>query len=622
MVRPLLLIALVSLLAASWATPAEAGRCTTNASLERAGATIAREIHCAGQAVLKGEEAGACQAATVPACAQEALAQALEIVFGPGALPNGSGWPRAARFCQHTLVRESVRFFSGRTRERLKGRRGTRSGRGFRRVVDACDNLSIAAENNFTTPTRLAGVCLQTQGEQTDGPATAGCIRGSLEAIIDDLAPEPLAPNVILIITDDQRQDSLQFLPITLQSIAARGVSFSNAFSTHPICGPARATLLSGLDTRRHRVFGNGNGANFDESETLATWLSAAGYRTGLFGKYLHAASSRPEPPPGWDVWRELNDLGAFYFGFSLNVDGETYIYDDTAYSTDVLAAQLTRFVRRNRQAKFFAVYSPTAGHAPFTPANRHIGAFAGLAPWRPTNFRETDTSGKPGWVRLLQAGGPESTDHLDQIRRDQLGSLLPVDDAVRRIDRTLERLGLFDNTVVIFTSDQGYHWGEHWSNTKFSAYEESIRIPLLMRYPRRWAKAREEESLVANTDLAPTIAALAGVPYPADLDGSSLLGLLAGTGVPRSEVFIESSGGWITAPSRSIRTPRWKLIRSSRRISALEFTELYDLENDPGELLNLSGLPGYETIELELENALNETLPRLSRNTTPRDWR
>lgn len=457
----------------------------------------------------------------------------------------------------------------------------------------------------------MGSACLQTRDGKIDGRATAGCIRSSLEAAVDDIAPEPLAPNVILIITDDQRADSLQFLPVTLQNIAARGVSFPNAFSTHPICGPARATLVSGLDSRRHGVTGNGSGAHLDESETIATWLSAAGYRTGLFGKYLHSASSQPQPPPGWDVWRELNDSNASYFGFSLNVDGETRIYDDTEYSTDVLAEHLIRFVRQNRKEKFFAIYSPTAGHKPFSLADRHRGAFADLAPWRPTNFREADLTGKPGWVHFLRNNAPDSTNYLDGIRRDQLGSLLPVDDAVRRIDQTLERFGLLDNTVVIFTSDQGLHWGEHWANSKFSAYEESIRIPLLMRYPRRWPKARVEESLTTNTDLAPTIADLAGGPYPADLDGDSLVGLLAGTNMPRSTVFIESSGGWFTSPSRAVRSTRWKLIRSrGSSSSTLEFAELYDLKNDSGELLNLSGHPAYEEVEALLESELNEALP------------
>ncbi|MEO2169952.1 MAG: hypothetical protein ABGY42_17910, partial [bacterium] len=198
MVHPLTLISLIALLSAGWADSAAAARCTTKASLRRAGVAIAKEIRCASQTVLNGEVDPACQAPAVPACAQEALAQSLEIVFGPGALPDGSTWPKARRLCLQKLTRESGHFFSGRIRERLKGHRSARRGRSFHRVATVCDAVNIDAVGDSSRRTGLVSACLQTRDGKIDGRATAGCIRSSLEAAIDDIAPEPLAPNVIL----------------------------------------------------------------------------------------------------------------------------------------------------------------------------------------------------------------------------------------------------------------------------------------------------------------------------------------------------------------------------------------------------------------------------------------
>lgn len=233
------------------------------------------------------------------------------------------------------------------------------------------------------------------------------------------------------------------------------------------------------------------------------------------------------------------------------------------------------------------------------------------MDPPRGPNFRADQLSGKPPWVRFLKAIAAQTDSQIIEVHRQQLRSLLALDEAVGKIDQTLARFGLSDNTVVIFVSDQGILQGEHWSTDKFAAYEEVIQIPLAMRYPRRFPTPQSSDALVLTADIAPTIASLTGVALPEGRQSLALDALLEGHAAPREQILIESSGGVITWPNRAIRTDRWKLIASrTRHNQGPFFHELYDLQTDPYELTNLFQDPAYQDIGSSLQATLNQALP------------
>src|SRR4029077_4315571 len=176
------------------------------------------------------------------------------------------------------------------------------------------------------------------------------------------------------------------------------------------------------------------------------------------------------------------------------------------------------------------------------------------------------DVSDKPDWVKFMaHITTPAGNVQTDVLRQHQLETLLAVDEAVAALLAQLEALGLTDDTLVVYTSDNGFMWGEHWWWSKWAAYEESIRVPLVIRWPTRRPEPGRSSELVLNIDLAPTLAEAAGVPVPPTVDGQSLLPLLDGTGASwRSDFVTEGWGAVIVPPYAALRTPRWKLIRNT----------------------------------------------------------
>lgn len=428
-------------------------------------------------------------------------------------------------------------------------------------------------------------------------------------------------PNIVLIVTDDQRWDTLSYMPVVNELLVAHGVTFTNAFVTTPLCCPSRASILTGQYAHHHGVQLNGYpGAifSFDDSVTLATMLSGAGYTNGLFGKYLNAYDlyvdelGYPYVPPGWDSWFAFvarDDIEAYYYGYTVNDDGAivAYDFDENDYSTDVLAEEAAAFIDAANEP-FFAHISTWAPHSWPVPAQRHAGMFDGIAPWRPLSFNEPDVSDKPVWVHSLP---PLDEARVDTLRQGQLETLRAVDDLVRIIMATLADRGLLDKTAVIFTSDNGNHWGEHRWLRKGAPYEESIRVPLIVRPPAGNASLNVPStvsSLVLNLDLAPTILDIAGVtlPYPLSLDGRSLREV--GSADWRTHFTIEAWHGesypinnWV-----GLRTSRWKFVRHETGEA-----ELYDLLQDPYELENHIGRPEASAIVTALESQIEPTWGR-----------
>jgi len=389
-------------------------------------------------------------------------------------------------------------------------------------------------------------------------------------------------------------------MPSVEHELVDRGVEFQQSFVTTSLCCPSRASLYSGQYAHHHGVRSNfpplGGAGVFDPTSTLPVWLSAVGYRTALFGKYMNANYVlAPKVPPGWDVWQTFvedgGDHSRVYFDYTLNENGHLVSYGTkpSDYSTDVLARRTLDFIQSNADRPFFVVYAPFAPHIPSVPAPRHVGHFKDLPPHRPPNWAEADVSKKPDWVKSMKAiTHPEGLAATDQLRIHMLESLLAVDEAVKAFVEKLESLGLGDDTVVIFTSDNGFHWREHWWIFKQVAYEEAIRVPLVLRYPELFPVASARDEMVLNIDLAPTLAELGGARVPGNVDGVSLLGLLEGRMRKWRQDFLEENfTGLISRPSTAIRTKRWKFIKTHEDHGVTE--ELYDLASDPYELHNLA---------------------------------
>ncbi len=412
-------------------------------------------------------------------------------------------------------------------------------------------------------------------------------------------------PNIVLILTDDQRWDTVSSVMPTVQNeIAGHGITFTSAFAVNPLCCPSRATILTGRYSHSTGVYGNrppyGGVGWFDDSSTIATWLDAAGYRTGYIGKYLNGYGNAWQPPsinrwfvpPGWDRWFAFN---GGYYGIRVGVDGMNVFFtpEEANYSTDLFTREAVSFLDGAGAEPFFLVYAPYAPHEPSTPPARYRGALDGIAPFRPASFGEPDVSDKPAWVRKKLPITADAEDAIDAFRQRQLESQMAVDDGVETILDTLGASGKLQNTMVVFASDNGLTWGEHrLSNRKESAYEESIRLPLMIRYDALLDGAGTNDELVGNVDLAPTFAAVAGVAAPA-AEGKSLVPLLAGASPPwRSRLVIEHLKG---KGGISAEVPTYCAVRSHQYkyvVYATREEELYDLVSDPAELVNHASDP------------------------------
>jgi N-acetylglucosamine-6-sulfatase len=420
-------------------------------------------------------------------------------------------------------------------------------------------------------------------------------------------------PNLILIVTDDQRWDTMWAMPRVMELIGGHGVTFTNAFVTTPYCCPSRATILTGLYSRHTGVLSNlppdGGATVFDDQSTVATWLQGAGYETALIGKYLNAYSSLGTyVPPGWDHWAAVatKAKGVHYYKHTMNEDGRLVPYgrDPQDYATTVMSDLASRFVR-TASPPFFLYYAPDAPHAPAVPAAEDRDAFASLKPFAAESFNEPDVLDKP-WGDDVPPLTPGTIDELSNLRRRMLQSLQAVDRSIASLVQELSGRGQLQNTVIVFMSDNGYLWGEHRLRRKLWPYEETIRVPLMVRIPNA-EKARTERRLALNIDIAPTLADLAGITPTLDPDGRSLVPFLAGVPPPqpwRTSFLIEYLGHeyFPPGPSRyeAIRTERYKYV-----VYWNGWRELYDLSADPSEMSNLAGLPAHASLEARLSHEL-----------------
>ena len=365
-------------------------------------------------------------------------------------------------------------------------------------------------------------------------------------------AQQPARPNVVVIMTDDQTLEQMRVMDATRALIGDAGVTFANSFVSFPICCPSRATFLTGQYAHNHGVLENepptGGYEAFNHQNSLPVWLQTAGYRTIHVGKFLNGYGEEDplEIPAGWTEWYGTVDPSTYrMWGYTINEKGALHTYgsdedeDPAFYQTDVLAAKAVDAVERaaNDGEQFFLSFATLAPHREVTilaeqsgprPAPRHKGVFSAEAFPRAPNFNEQDMSDKPLFMRVKPSLDQPAIAEIDDRYRNELESLLAVDEAVAAIVAALEAEGILDETYVIFTSDNGYFHGEHRTpDEKILAYESGSRVPLLMRGPGIPAGTVVEE-FVANIDLAPTIVAVADATAGLAMDGRSLLPFVA----------------------------------------------------------------------------------------------
>jgi len=466
-----------------------------------------------------------------------------------------------------------------------------------------------------------------------------GCAEVSVEPVLGGGSSSPTAvasvtreappPSIVLILTDDQRWDTLWAMPTVNAELVTKGISFENGYVSNPLCCPSRASILTGQYSHSNGVYTNQNGQPyggfraFDDRSTIATWLHDAGYRTAMLGKYFNGYEE-PYVPPGWDEWYGKFERGpdiGDYFGYRLNENGRVVAYgkEPSDYLTDVLVEKAVAFIQsaaRDRTRPIFLYFGPYAPHAegapdgPPTPAPRHKGALAHMAAPRPPSFNEADMSDKPSHIQRLPVLNAKQIGELDHEYRTRVESLLAVDEAVERIVKILDDRGELANSYIFFMADNGYLLGQHRRpRGKGVPYEESIRVPLVVRGPGIPA-GQSIDYFALNIDFAPTVAELAGASIPLSIDGRSLMQLLRVAKSPlanwRQDFLVE----FYTPPGAPPTNQAYYGLRTQDTLY-VEYAsgerELYDLKADPYQLSSLHKVAGSERIK-----ALSERLSKL----------
>jgi N-acetylglucosamine-6-sulfatase len=429
--------------------------------------------------------------------------------------------------------------------------------------------------------------------------------------------------NIIFILTDDHRYDAMGFMGRSfvetpnLDYLARHGVHIQNAFVTTALCSPSRASILTGQYAHRHRVIDNNNavppGTTF-----FSQYLQSAGYDTAFIGKW-HMGRDSDDPQPGFGHWVSFRGQGTYLPNPNgLNVNGshvpqKGYITDElTDYALDWLKA-------RTGRAPFFLYLSHKGVHSDFVPAERHKNRYATRRFTPPKTMAPEFGAGLPMWVQNQRNShhGVEFPYHanldLEEYYRRYLETLLSVDDSVGRIIDFLRERRLLDSTLLVYMGDNGFAFGEHGLIDKRTAYEESMRVPMLAHCPELFDGGSTSTRIVANIDIAPTVLEAAGLQAPASMDGRSFLAVARGRAAPwRSSLLYEYywERNYPQTPTmHALRGDRYKYIHY---YGLWDIDELYDIVNDPLETRNLindaGSAPILQTMNQELFKVLDES--------------
>ena len=447
----------------------------------------------------------------------------------------------------------------------------------------------------------------------TVGLALAGC--GSTQR-----------PNFIYIMTDDHAAHMLSAYGSKIAStpnldrIADGGILFENAFVTNSLCAPSRAVLLSGKYSHKNGQLSNRD--TFDGSQqTFPKLMQAAGYETAMIGKW-HLKSE----PTGFDYWKVLPGQGRYHdpefieMGRRVTIEG---------YVTDLITDSVLNWLENRRQDKpFLLLYHHKAPHGPWQPDEKHQAMFEGETIAEPPHFNDdfanrasaiadSESDLEPELAKRFSGWGNAPPPELDAEGRkkwtyqryvkDYMRVVASVDDDVGRLIDYLDESGLADNTVLIYTSDNGMFLGDHGLFDKRFMYEEPLRVPLLVRYPPLIKAGSRTKAMALNVDYAPTMLDLAGIEAPDDMQGHSLLPVLGGD-IPanwRESIYYhyyEHPSSHNVYPHYGVRTERYKLIHFYKPIDEWE---MFDLEKDPLELKSIYDDPAQAEVRAELETEL-----------------
>ena len=453
-------------------------------------------------------------------------------------------------------------------------------------------------------------------------------------------------PNFLFILVDDQPHDAVGFserYPFlktpNIDKLASEGVNIKNFFVTQSICSPSRASFLTGTYPHIHGVNQNNKfvDPDWDTYAPYSVHLQKNGYETAHIGK-IHMAHKRGKKHirPGFDYWFSFIGQGQ-YFDPRVNDNGiET---QEKGYITDILTKKTVEWLENKRDSNkpFSLNLWHKAVHEKHLPAPRHKDLFKNeKLPEPPHDTHKETFKGKPEWQRrktfgfkwkkgdIIPAELKEKKWPINKYKNMQLlRSLIAVDESLGKVIEALEKIGELENTVIIYSSDNGYFMGEHTFKDKRLAYENSIRVPMIIRYPRLIKESTEIDEQCLNIDLAPTILELAGIDKPNYMQGESMLDIITGKKNSKwrksilFEYYVDDAWPYAGPDQLAVRTNQFKLVDN---FLENDIDELYDLINDPGEMNNLINDEEYETIELELRNE-SKRLQKKYKYNPDRDW-
>jgi N-acetylglucosamine-6-sulfatase len=448
------------------------------------------------------------------------------------------------------------------------------------------------------------------------------------------VAPLPRLPggkprNVIFILADDHRFDAMGVAGHPwvetphMDALGRAGAHMPNAFVTTALCSPSRASILTGLYAHKHGVVDNNNpippGTIF-----FPQYLQRSGYATAFFGKW-HMGGEGDEPQPGFDRWVSFPGQGTYLpTQKGLNVDGRRV--PQKGYVTDELTDYAVDWIERRPTGKPFFVYLSHKGvHAEFEPAARHKGRYRDKPFAAPKTMAAGAKDGRPMWVQNQRNSwhGVEFAYHgeldvADYYRR-YMETLLAVDDSVGRVVEALRKRGELASTLIIYMGDNGFGFGEHGLIDKRTAYEESMRVPLVLACPELFAGGQRPKDVVANIDVAPTILEAAGLRPPAHMQGRSFLPVLRGRPLAARDGLLYEYYWERNFPHTptifALRDARYKYIRPH---GVWDLEELYDLDADPLEAHNLIASPAHRSIVANMNRRLFDLLRRTGGMSVP----
>ena len=459
--------------------------------------------------------------------------------------------------------------------------------------------------------------CQPVQPEQSTAPATTS----------------HSGKNIVFILSDDHRYDFMSFMgkvPFletpNMDRMAQKGVHIENAFVSTSLCSPSRASILTGQYAHRHGVVDNQSPIP-DSALFFPEFLQKAGYQTAYVGKW-HMGEHHDNPRPGFDYWASFKGQGTYY-NPSMNVNGERVNYTDSTYVTDLLTRYALEFLeQREEQQPFFLCLSHKAVHSEFYPAPRHRNRYKDAQlhypkTMFPPGHKRSTVSNKeynykdvPNWVKA-QRHSWHGVDYMyhgaydfESFYKSYCETLLALDESIGSVLDYLEKEKLLENTIVFYMGDNGFSFGEHGLIDKRQAYEESMRVPLLVMADGIVQPGSKVSEVIQNIDIAPTILDWANVPSTSDMDGASFLPLLKGESTQwKDTIYYEYF--WErpfpqTPTVHAIRTDRYKYIRYH---GIWDINELYDLQNDPEEMYNLIRDTAYTKISQNLRNHLFDWL-------------